>query len=93
MKVKSFIMAIVTALLMAFSLPALSAHVVNGVPGGHMTSGIQKVGAGVVALVFADAIMKSNAQGVLPCHSKPNVVIDKGGYKVTATDCEVNGFK
>ena len=46
-------------------------------------------------LVVADAIATSNAQGVLPCHSKPNVkqTAPGGGYSYYVTDCEANGFK
>ena len=58
---------------------------------GH-TTGAQKAGALGVLLVMAHAVTVSNAQGVLSCHSRPDVKIDRGGYNVMATDCEVNGF-
>lgn len=49
-------------------------------------------GIGMLGVMVA-YVAQSQAQGVLPCHSRPDVKIDRGGYVVYATDCEVNGFK
>lgn len=39
------------------------------------------------------ALSSSIEQGLLPCHERKNVLIDKGGYQVEQTYCQVNGFK
>jgi len=96
MKIKNMIIAIMVMMFFAFGTANASHYVdeAETILGGHgNTSTGQAVMAGVVAMVMYDAISTSNAQGVLPCHSKPDVKIDKGGYVVYATDCEVNGFK
>jgi len=73
---------------------ASASHVVSGVKGVHLGTEAPNFGGVVASVALVGAyVMQSNAQGVLPCHSRPDVKIDKGGYVGYSTDCEVNGFK
>ena len=86
------VLLVMTALMLSIGV-AQASHVVDGVPGKHIGTDVRSAGIGLsIGLVLA-AVGQSNAQGVLPCHSKPNVKVSKGGYSFTKTDCSVNGFK
>lgn len=85
----------ITALFMCVGV-ANAGHIdpVTGTKGLHTGTHVQSFGLGFAAGIVMAAVGQSNAQGVLPCHSRKDVKVKMKGNNsyYMATDCEVNGF-